>query len=369
MIDDWSKLLPRPEIRFHDDVLRPRVAGQRVLITGAGGSIGRSLATALCAWNPDQLVCLDSHEASLVHLRQQLGRRSDGLDVRYVLADVRDREKLDQTFRRFAIDVVFHLAAYKQVPLAEDNIDQVIGVNLIGTLNVLEAAVEHRIAGLIYPSTDKAVYPPSIYGMTKRVAERLLLSVGAEQSRPAIRVIRLVNVFGTQGSVIELFARQIAAGQPLTITDPQMDRYWITMNEAVQLLLGAAVQPTYPGIYLLDVGEPVLMTDTARLVYRLLQSGRGEPMLQMIGARPGERLHEELAYPNERFELTNLPGLRRLAQPVSTRGSESWLNEVRGLRDTYYRREPAQLRAWLLECAIEEPFAVNPQAIGPRNSG
>ncbi|HUX87273.1 MAG TPA: SDR family NAD(P)-dependent oxidoreductase [Chloroflexota bacterium] len=368
MIDDWSKLLPRPEIRFPEDILRGRIDGQRVLITGAGGSIGRSLATALSAWNPDQLVCLDSHEASLVHLRQQLGRRPGSLDVRYVLADVRDREKLDQIFRRFAVDVVFHLAAYKQVPLAEDNIDQVIGVNLIGTLNIIETAVEHRIAGLIYPSTDKAVHPPSIYGMTKRVAERLLLAVGQEVERPAIRVIRLVNVFGTQGSVVELFARQIAGGQPLTITDPRMDRYWMTMHEAVQLLLGAAVQPTCPGVYLLEVGNPVLMTDTARLVHTLLRPGHGDPMLKVIGVRPGERLHEELAYPSERFEPTILPGLRRLASPASTSDGDFWLREVGSLREAYYRQEPVHLRSWLLEHAVEEPVSIDSHIAGPGNS-
>ncbi len=355
VIDDWSKLLDRPEICLEAAVLRATIEGRRVLITGAGGSIGRALTRTASNWLPDRLVCLDSHEASLVHLQQQIRDYAGSVDVHYVLGDVRDQRKLEQIFRRFRIDVVFHLAAYKQVPLAEDNIDQVIGVNLVGTLNVLEAAVEHASAVLVYPSTDKAVHPPSIYGMTKRVAERMLLAVGRERTDPAVRVIRLVNVFGTQGSVIELFAQQIAAGQPLTITDLRMDRYWITMNEAVQLLLGAACQTEHPGIYMLDVGKPVLMTETARRVYALLCPGRGDPQFRLIGSRSGERIHEELSYPSETVVATRSPGLLRLAQPIMARTAESWLGDLCRLRQIYYQYGSEQLRTWLVERAVEEP--------------
>lgn len=347
---DWARLLHRPEISFARSLFDSAVRGKRVLVIGAGGSVGTALTRIVAAHEPECLLLLDSHEASLVHLRQSMAEDLGRRDAHFVLADVRDRAKVDQVFRRNRIDLVFHLAAYKQVPLSEDNVDQVAGVNLLGALNVVEAAME-RGATLVYPSSDKAVTPLSVYAATKRIVERMLQSFAFTDPLAALRVVRLVNVFGTQGSVVERFARQIEAGLPLTITDPAMDRYWMTMAEATRLLLVAATRRLNEGIYLLDVGEPVGIGETARRVHALLRPDVGPPVIRETGIRPGERLHEALTFPEERIRPTELPGLLAIAAPAPTADAASWRDELARLRRCGYEWEPARLKAWLLDLA------------------
>jgi len=353
MSETWAELLERPEIHFDPARLRDVVAGRRVLITGAGGSVGGALARTLIGWDLACLILLDWHEASLFHLEQTLA--SSGLGVvsiqpRYVLADVRDRRKMDHLLRRQPVDLIFHLAACKHVSLGEANPDQAVSVNIGGTLDLVGVAAERDVATFVYPSTDKAVTPSSLYGATKRVVERSLQALAATGDGPALRVVRLVNVFGTQGSVIETFARKVRRGEALPITDPRMDRYWITMAEANALLLAAAGRPRFEGFYLLDVGDPVPIGDTARKVYRILR-GAGEPNLQLVGGRPGERLHEYLAYDDEDLRSTELPGLRVAVSPPSAIGADAWLTEIRRLTDALYDLDSAKIRERVFELA------------------
>ena len=354
---NWAQLLHRPEIQFDQSVLEGAIRGKRILITGAGGSIGTSLTRLVQGSDPAQLLLLDSHEASLFHLRQQFADRAERLDVRYILADLRDRSKIQQVFRRGRIDVAFHLAAYKHVPLAEDNVDQYVGVNLLGTLNVVEAAKEAGTSTVVYPSSDKAVTPRGVYAATKRISERVLHALAYDGDQPALRIVRLVNVFGTQGSVVEVFARQIHANLPLTITDPRMDRYWMTMAEATHLLVAGATRQSFEGFYMLDVGEPVCIAETARRVYALLRPAGGEPSLRTTATRPGERLHEALTYPTERCRATDLPGLLTIELPAPTDDSAAWVHELGRLREYSYDWEPAALKAWLLELASRPSLA------------
>lgn len=353
MSEGWVQLLERPEIQFDLGVLDLALRGKRVLITGAGGSIGTALARLALAREPEQLVLLDSHEASMFHLRQKM---ADGgpVDVRYVLADVRDRAKIDQVFRRGKIDVAFHLAAYKHVPFAEDNVDQVASVNLLGTMNVVEAAKEYGTSIVVYPSSDKAVTPLAAYAATKRIAERVLHAMAREGDTPGFRVVRLVNVFETQGNVIETFSRQIRANLPLTVTDPRMDRYWMTKREAVHVLVAAATRPTFEGFYMLDVGEPVAVVDTARKLYQLLRPDETTPAIRVSGIRPGERLHEELKYPSERFRPTELSGLLAIEAPPPAASAGAWLDAIARLRTSVYDWEPDHLRSWLLDLASRD---------------
>ncbi|HLZ10438.1 MAG TPA: SDR family NAD(P)-dependent oxidoreductase, partial [Chloroflexota bacterium] len=225
----WSSLLDRPEFALPPGQLDSVIGGKTILVTGAGGTVGRELVGLLLKGRPASLVLLDSHEASLARLISDVesGDKSDTV-LSFVLADVRDRKKVDATFRRYRCDIVFHLAAYKQVPLAETNIDQVLDVNVLGTSNVFERAADHGVSTFTFPSTDKAVNPFGLYGASKRIVERYLTSFAGTGTGPTVRVARLVNVFGSQGSVAEIFARQIERGQPIGITDIQMDRYWIT---------------------------------------------------------------------------------------------------------------------------------------------
>ena len=173
MIDTWGKLLERPEIPVDRERLRPVLAGRCIAITGAGGSIGTGLSQFISTFGPERLLLIDSHEASLVRLRQQLQSLPNPPAADFILADLRDRRKLDQCLRRQPCQIVFHLAAYKQVPLSEANVDQVIAVNVLGTLNVVEVAGERGVETVVYPSTDKAVNPSGVYGATKRVVEIL----------------------------------------------------------------------------------------------------------------------------------------------------------------------------------------------------
>ena len=363
MTEDWSGLLRRPEIQFDRSMLERAVRGRRVLVTGAGGSLGSALSRELVELGAQELLLLDSHEASLVQLARLLDSACPGgPPVRYILADIRDRQKLDQIFRDKPISTIFHLAAYKQVPLAEDNLDQVIAVNVLGTANVYEAAMRHGAEVIAFPSSDKAVNPPSVYGATKRVAERFLLAVGGSQNRPGARVVRLVNVFGTQGSVVELFARQARSGRPLWITDERMDRYWMTMREAIGLLLIAAGRSVFEGIYMLDVGAPVPIIETARAVFRIVSGSADEPQVVTIGARPGERLHEQLTSPDETVHATDVPGLWVIQSAYREADRDTWLAALDRLREWCYTRGGTALRAWLFAVAAgASPLAVDPE--------
>ncbi len=357
MSEGWATLLQRTEIQFERTVLDLALRGKRILITGAGGSIGSALALQACQHEPEQLILLDSHEASLFHLRQKIVR-DHAVDTRYVLADVRDRAKIDQVFKRHRVDVAFHLAAYKHVPFAEDNVDQVASVNVLGTMNVVEAAGEYGTSTVVYPSSDKAVTPRAVYAATKRVTERVLGAIATQCSSPRLRIVRLVNVFETQGNVIETFARQIRANRPLTVTDPRMDRYWMTKREAVHVLTAVATRPSFEGFYMLDVGEPVPIVETARRLFDLLRPGEGPPIIQFSGIRPGERLHEELKYPDEQFWPTDLPGLLTIQIPPPTIAADTWLKELARFRASGYEWEPDDLKSWLVDLASRDEAGV-----------
>jgi FlaA1/EpsC-like NDP-sugar epimerase len=363
VIDQWSALLDRPEFTLPDGQLEAVVGGKVVLVTGAGGTVGQALAQQILQGHPARLVVLDAHEASLVRLAALLETNRGGeTEVQYVLADVRDRTKLDQTFRRCRAAVVFHLAAYKQVPLAESNIDQVLAVNVLGTANVLESAIAHGVSSFAFPSTDKAVHPHGVYGVTKRLVERYLSSPAITEAGLAIRVVRLVNILGSQGSVAEVFARQIELGEPIGITDVRMDRYWMTMAEATHLLLAAAARPASEGTYLIDVGDPVPLLETARRMYRRLRPDGGEPVIRTIGVRPGERLHEPLQYDDEIRRDTSTPGLYALEQPPSIVGADAWLKAILDLRRWLYDLSPAELRTWAFAAATNDSMPEFPRS-------
>ncbi len=347
MIDSWEILLDRPEFVLGVERVREALSGQTVLITGAGGSVGGALADAVVAADPKSLVLFDSHEASLVRLGRRIEPVSGRERVHLVLGDVRDRRKLQQTARMFRPDVVFHLAAYKHVPVAEENLEQVLGVNVVGALNVVETAADNGAQVVAYPSTDKAVNPHGIYGATKRVVERFLQAHGLLNSGPRIRVVRLVNVFGTQGSVAEVFIQAIDAGRPVPVTSVDMDRYWMTMREATHLLIAAAARPTFEGIHMIDVGAPVPLVETARRIYALRGHANGGPDIRVTGIRPGERLHEELAFADEATVPTEIDRFLtiRLAQP--TMSADDWTRALHQLDDCLYDVDLTGLREWL----------------------
>jgi FlaA1/EpsC-like NDP-sugar epimerase len=306
-------ILGRPERAGNIAQAAEVVRDRRVLLTGAAGSVGWPLSHALLRAEPQRLVLLDHHEHSLFSLERALGR-SDRL--RFELADIRDAPRLGRVFDEYQPQVVIHLAAAKHVPFGERFPEGAVASNVLATRSLLELAKRVQTERLVYPSSDKSVLPPSVYGATKRLAEVLVQSMCGERQWA---VVRYVNIIGTRGSVIETFTQQILADQPLSITDERMTRYWISMKEAIWSVLMAA-QCTAPGeIVMPDCSEPVPIIETARRLAGWYRPDHVPYPLTCTGIRPGERLDEVLLSPNERFDAERpATGLRsvRSRRPV-----------------------------------------------------
>jgi FlaA1/EpsC-like NDP-sugar epimerase len=297
-------VLGRPEFVSADAVGEAGrwVVGRRVLVTGAGGSIGWPLAHALAALGPELLVLVDHHEHSLFLLERSLGRGPASCE----LLDVRDARAAGRLFERARPDLVIHLAAAKHVPYGERFPGATVASNVLATARLLELAAAGGVGTFVYPSSDKSVDPPSLYGATKRLAEALVQRAARGRTW---YVVRFVNIIGTRGSVIETFARQIEANQPLTVTDDRMTRYWMSTAEALWLLLlgeraGSAT------VVMPECGEPVPVVETARRLAAWYRPERAPYPIVISGIRPGERLHEVLLSRTERFLTGPAPGAR-----------------------------------------------------------
>ncbi len=266
------------------------LTGATVLVTGAAGSVGSALVARLARSCIDRVIAVDHHEASLFRLGRDLGRRAP---VELRLVDVRNTDKVRRILHETRPPFVFHLAAYKHVPFGESEPDEAISVNVFGTAGVARASAEARVRSFVYPSSDKSVNPPSLYGATKRIAEATIQSLADEQDAMNLHVVRYVNILGTSGSVIETFAKQVREGSPLTLTDDRMTRYWMAMEEGTSLLIHAVALPT-GSCTLLDVGDPITVRAMATRVARIVRDDDSEPEIVITGSRPGERLAEEL---------------------------------------------------------------------------
>ncbi|MDR6531829.1 O-antigen biosynthesis protein WbqV [Caulobacter rhizosphaerae] len=304
-----EELLSRAPVRLDPQPVRALVAGKRVLVTGAGGSIGSELARQIAASGPAQLTLLDAAEANLFHIDRELGEAWPRLPRHAVLCDVRDSARLDQVFAAEKPELVFHAAALKHVTLVENHPCEGVRTNVLGSRNVALAAKACGAAHLALISTDKAVAPASVMGATKRVAEAVVrqFAKGSDGSGSGTRVsvVRFGNVLGSAGSVVPIFQHQIARGGPVTLTDAEVERYFMTIPEAVQLVLRAVAlsagdrePPT--GVLTLEMGEPVRIIDLARRMIELqgLVPGR-DIEIKITGLRPGEKLTEALVDINE----------------------------------------------------------------------
>ena len=306
-----EQILGRSLIGGPQDEHREVLSACRILVTGAGGSIGTALSRWLALIAPKSLVLVDNHENSLFRLMQELAQPNVPLRPEFVLADVRNSQRIGQLVRESRPDIVFHLAAYKHVPIAELWPAEFVQTNLIATFDLALAAASTGVRKIVYTSTDKAVNPPSIYGATKRAAEIALQAVD-QMLETRITIVRLVNVLGARGGVIEAFARNAAAGQPLRITDPKMSRYWITLPEALHLLAAAACHPS-SGILLPDAGPPLNIVEMAKAVWRAIRGTEDGFQAEFTGVRPGERLSEELVYPYESLRSSRTQGVLEVA--------------------------------------------------------
>jgi FlaA1/EpsC-like NDP-sugar epimerase len=320
-------LLGRPQAVLDRAAMSQLIRGRRVLVTGAGGTIGAELSHQIAAIRPSLLVLIENSEFALYTIDMELRERFPEVTTLPLLRDVRDRAQIDAVLAAERPEIIFHAAALKHLPIVEANPVEGVLTNVAGTRNVAEAARAFGVSTVVMISTDKAVNPTSVMGASKRIAESLCQALDLNEARRTARATRYVtvrfgNVLGSTGSVVPLFSRQLAAGGPLTVTHPGVTRFFMTVREAVELVLQAAALS--PGaetadlrgkICVLDMGEPVKIVDLAEQMIRLagLRPGR-DIKIEFVGLRPGEKLHEELFHPDEPLMPTSSPAIR-LAAP------------------------------------------------------
>jgi FlaA1/EpsC-like NDP-sugar epimerase len=300
-VDD---LLGREPISLDCELTKKYIYDKTVLVTGGGGSIGSELCRQISLYSPNKLIILDIYENNAYEIHQELIRKhGHALDIEIEIASVRDKNKIDRIFESKNIDIVFHAAAHKHVPLMEKNPEEAIKNNVIGTYNVVQAAHEYNVDKFVLISTDKAVNPTSIMGATKRIAEMIIQSFNKKSNTDYVAV-RFGNVLGSNGSVIPLFKEQIKVGGPVTVTHEEITRYFMTIPEAVQLVLRASSMAKGGEIFVLDMGEPVKIKD---LAYNLIKLSGLEPevdiKIEYTGLRPGEKLYEELLITNSENQI------------------------------------------------------------------
>jgi FlaA1/EpsC-like NDP-sugar epimerase len=309
-------LLRREPIQTDFEQVRSLATGETVLVTGAGGSIGSELCRQLARLEPAQILLLGHGENSIFDILAELTERFPTTTAVPIIADVRDRERLWHIFDEYRPYSVFHAAAHKHVPLMEGNVAEAVTNNVLGTKNVAELSAEFGVEHLVLISTDKAVRPTNIMGATKRVAEQVVQEVAESQGRKFVAV-RFGNVLGSRGSVIPTFLRQIQSGGPVTVTHPEMRRYFMTIPEAVQLVLQAGAIGQGGEVFVLDMGEPVKVLDLATDLIRLSGLEVGTDVeIRFTGTRPGEKLYEELFFDSESAIPTDHPKVLRAKNGV-----------------------------------------------------
>jgi len=297
-------LLRRGVITTDPSSIVEMLTGSRVLVTGAGGSIGSELCRQIAGFHPAALILLGHGEATIFQIMNEL-RESPGLNMKIVpvIADIRDRDRIEKAFVRLKPDVVFHAAAHKHVYLMQENIPEAVTNNVLGTRNLIELAERYDVKRFVMISSDKAVNPTSVMGVTKRIAELVVQDV-ADRSSKAFVTVRFGNVLGSRGSVVPLFKRQIAAGGPVTVTDPDVTRYFMTIPEAVQLVLQAAAMGKGGEVFVLDMGDQIKVIDVARDLIRLSGYTDDEIPIKITGLLPGEKMFEELFHETDQVEAT-----------------------------------------------------------------
>jgi len=355
---DVEDLLGRDPVRIDTLEVQDYLRGKAVMVTGAGGSIGSELCRQIARFQPSVLVCFDISEFGLYRLAEEFSVLYPNVQIVVLAGDVKDVVRVDEVMVRYRPHVVFHAAAYKHVPLMEDdNAWQAVRNNVLGTWQVARSAVSAGVPRFVLVSTDKAVNPTNVMGATKRLAERVCQAL-ARQGKTQFEIVRFGNVLGSAGSVIPKFQEQIASGGPVTVTHPEITRFFMSIPEAAQLLLQAGSMGQGGEIFVMDMGEPVRIVELARDMIRL--SGRSEDEVRIVftGLRPGEKLYEEVLADSEQTRATHHPKLRiARAQPVEDGWIEAlllWLRQRRAVGAAEVRGE---LRRWVPEYVPSPPSA------------
>ena len=357
---DVEDLLGRDQVQLDDAGIRGYLGGKIAMVTGAGGSIGSELCRQIARYEPGALIFFEASEFALYRIEQEFRSRHPNVRIVCIAGDVRDARRVESIIGRHTPDVIFHAAAYKHVPLMEEaNAWEAIRNNVLGTLTVARAAVKANVTKFVLISTDKAVNPVNVMGATKRLAEMVCQSLQQSASTRFI-MVRFGNVLGSAGSVIPRFREQIAAGGPVTVTHPDIQRYFMSIPEASQLVLQAGAMGEGGEIFVLDMGEPVKIVDLARDMIRLSGFSERDIKIAFTGLRPGEKLFEELLSDEETSLPTPHPKLRIAKARVA--GSDDWLEKLRAWlvhnapeNDAQVRSE---LRQWVPEYVAMEAVGV-----------
>ena len=332
---DVQDLLGREQVSVNLDEIMGYIKNKVVLVTGGGGSIGSELCRQIATHNPKTLIILDIYENNAYEIEQELRRGNPNLNLLTLIASVRDRVKMQDVFKKYRPQIVFHAAAHKHVPLMETSPNEAVKNNVFGTLNVAQCADEYGVETFVQISTDKAVNPTNIMGATKRICEMIIQTIGRNSKNTNFVAVRFGNVLGSNGSVIPLFKKQIAEGGPVTVTHKDIIRYFMTIPEAVSLVLQAGAYAKGGQIFVLDMGEPVRIYD---LAYNLIRLSGLEPNVDIdivcTGLRPGEKLYEERLMEEEGLQKTE-NGLINIARPIEMDEQFLW-NMLKKLEEQAY---------------------------------
>ncbi|MEO0549456.1 MAG: nucleoside-diphosphate sugar epimerase/dehydratase [Pseudomonadota bacterium] len=337
-----SDLLARPARLLDPNPVANLLSDKRVFITGAGGTIGSELAMQCAKARAGHLIAFDASEYNLYSIDLKLREYDPTLDTTIRLGDVRDKARLSQAVERDRPDVLIHAAALKHVPLMEMNACEAILTNVGGALNAIDAAIKADVDRFVFISTDKAVDPDNVMGATKRLAE-LVVAHRTKGTQLAASMVRFGNVLGSSGSVVPLFERQIAAGGPVTLTDDEVSRFFMSVEEAASLVLQGAANNGAPGkasLYVLDMGEPIKIRALAEAMIRMKgMLPEQDIQIQTTGLRPGEKLHEELTYDDERLQETGVEGLRKVLPRNKQFPTADFESRVSALLEVAARRD------------------------------
>lgn len=341
-----NDLLGREPVEVDLSAILDYVAGKTVLVTGGGGSIGSEICRQVAEHNPKRLILVDIYENTTYDIQNELKVAYPNLDLTVLIASVRNTKRIDLIFQKYRPDIVYHAAAHKHVPLMEDSPNEAVKNNVLGTLKVVQAADRWKVKRFVMISTDKAVNPTNIMGATKRICEMIIQTYN-NRSKTEFVAVRFGNVLGSNGSVIPLFKKQIAQGGPVTVTHPEIIRYFMTIREAVSLVLQAGAYAKGGEIFVLDMGEPVKIADLARNLI-LLSGHKPEEDIQIVytGLRPGEKLYEEMLMDEEGLQETDNK-LIHIGKPIKM-DEERFLMQLENLAN-YVIQEPDDIRRWVQE--------------------
>ncbi|OQW68247.1 MAG: polysaccharide biosynthesis protein [Proteobacteria bacterium ST_bin12] len=372
---DVEDLLGRDAVKLDSTGLQQLIEHNAVLVSGAGGSIGSELCRQILKYKPSTLVCLDISEFALYNLEQEFSRQKSAVKLIYVTGDVKNSDRVKDLLTQYQPSVVFHAAAYKHVPLMENgNVCEALSNNVVGTYTLAQACKEANVEKFVLISTDKAVNPTNVMGASKRLAEMVCQGLqendSSKDGSTRFVIVRFGNVLGSSGSVIPKFREQIAQGGPITITHPEITRYFMSIPEAAQLVMQAGLMGNGGEIFVLDMGEPVKIANLATDMIRLSGLQLEDVKIEYVGLRPGEKLYEELLADDEHTMPTRHEKLRiALARPVSKAWVKKllkWINQSQSANEVNIKNE---LKSWVEEYSPQQPSLImHPEMVNEQNT-